>query len=472
MAVTSHTHVLANTSTRRALLWTLAAVSVIALYLTGLTRMGMYSTDEPRYADIGRTMARSGDWITPRLWGSEPFFEKPALLYWMTATGFKLGLGTDLAPRLPVALLSVGFLIFFWWRLSHLFDEAIATHATAVLATTGGWLAYSHVAVTDLPLSALFTAAVLLSLDGHKAPPQRVAAAIALGLAVLAKSIPPLVLFLPVLIADRQNWRRWFASWPIAVFLTIALPWHVIATLRNGPSFPYVLFIEQQFGRFFNNSRQHEQRWWFYIPVFLVLLFPWFVLLPVALRRIKEDPRLRALASIVILGLVFFSASVNKLPGYVLPLVPATCILIAAGLARSPRPERWLIAPIALLGLLPVAAAILPDIAASSLRATPIPWSSGTIWLLAATTVGFVAAFGLRSRAFLLTSLLAVAAFFSLEISVFPALDKAASARPIWSANRPECAPILARGMLYGLYYYSGGKLPDCAIVDKNAVPF
>ena len=86
------------------------------LYLTSLTAMGMYSTDEPRYADIGRAMARTGDWITPHLWG-QPWFEKPPLLYWMTAAGFRAGLGTDLAPRLPMALLSVAFLAFFWWRL-------------------------------------------------------------------------------------------------------------------------------------------------------------------------------------------------------------------------------------------------------------------------------------------------------------------------------------------------------------------
>ena len=45
-------------------------------------------------------MARSGDWITPRLWG-QPWFEKPALLYWMTAAGFRLGLGEEPAARFP-----------------------------------------------------------------------------------------------------------------------------------------------------------------------------------------------------------------------------------------------------------------------------------------------------------------------------------------------------------------------------------
>src|ERR1700733_3690438 len=89
---------------------------ICALYLADLTGMGLVSADEPRYAAIGQAMARSGDWVTPRLWG-QPWFEKPALLYWMTAAAFRLGLGEDLAPRLPVALLSVAFLIFFQWIL-------------------------------------------------------------------------------------------------------------------------------------------------------------------------------------------------------------------------------------------------------------------------------------------------------------------------------------------------------------------
>src|SRR5579862_3977191 len=97
----------------RATRWRLLAIAgglaLLILYLYGLDRMGLYGPDEPRYASIGREMARTGDLVTPRLDG-RPWFEKPPLLYWMIATGFRLGLSSDLAPRVPVALLSVAFL--------------------------------------------------------------------------------------------------------------------------------------------------------------------------------------------------------------------------------------------------------------------------------------------------------------------------------------------------------------------------
>src|SRR5580693_4073883 len=103
------------------LLW-LALPLAYFLYFFGLSAAGMVGPDEPRYASIGRAMAQSGDWITPRLWG-QPWFEKPALLYWMIAAGFKLGLGPDLAARLPLALLTVAFLLAYRRRLTELFDE-------------------------------------------------------------------------------------------------------------------------------------------------------------------------------------------------------------------------------------------------------------------------------------------------------------------------------------------------------------
>jgi 4-amino-4-deoxy-L-arabinose transferase-like glycosyltransferase len=323
--------------------------------------------------------------------------------------------------------------------------------------------------VTDLPLAAFLSMAVLWSMperDENRQPP-RVAAAIALGMAVLAKSMPPLVLFLPVLLIDRRNWRRWFLSWPIVAFSAVALPWHIIAIFRNGREFVYVLFIQQQLGRFINDSRQHGQPWWFYGPFFLLFLFPWFPLLP-AVSYLKGDKRARVLAAVVVFGLIFFSASINKLPGYILPLVPATCALLGVALARAPRPELWLIGPASLLGALPVATLTLPA-SLEHLRVTQLPWPSIIVGLVAAAAGFGMIAFWLRSRAFPIAILLAAGGFLWLETELFPALDRTGSARSLWASSHPDCAP--ARNLRYGLDYYSGKRLPDCAIVDKNANP-
>ncbi|MDQ2945321.1 MAG: glycosyltransferase family 39 protein, partial [Acidobacteriota bacterium] len=68
---------------KRGVLLLAGLAALYLLYLFGLDGAGMLGPDEPRYAAIGRAMAESGDWVTPRLW-EEPWFEKPVLLYWMT----------------------------------------------------------------------------------------------------------------------------------------------------------------------------------------------------------------------------------------------------------------------------------------------------------------------------------------------------------------------------------------------------
>jgi 4-amino-4-deoxy-L-arabinose transferase-like glycosyltransferase len=443
-----------------------AAVLLCALYFGDLNGMGLISTDEPRYADIGRAMARTGDLITPRLWG-QPWFEKPPLLYWAIAAGFRAGLGPELAPRLPVALLSVLFLLFYWDRLRRMWDTRVACCSTAILATTAGWVALSGIAITDIPLAVFFSAAVLLAIDEK---PRRTASAAALALAVLAKSLVGPVLFLPVLAADYRRIREWLRPGPLIAFFALSLPWYLLCYARNGERFLWVLFVQQQFGRFTSPERQHEQPWWFYFPALLLVLYPWFPLLAVASRNWR-DRRIRTLIAVVVFGFLFFSASRNKLPGYVLPLVPSACALMGVGAARLGKPQQIVILPLALIGMVPIALRILPAALANGIHRAAISRQDagiGVASIAAMAVIGWAMAVTLKTRAPAVAFFLTAAAFLWLKVKAYPALDGAATARPVWEAMHPPCIESAERRFAYGLNYYAARELPRCAVLDQG----
>ena len=96
----------------------LFAVFVHLQFFHQLGRLGLVGPDEPRYAQVAKEMALSGDFITPRLYG-ETWFEKPILYYWLTALTYKTLGVSEFAARLPSAVAGLlGVLAVFWigWR--------------------------------------------------------------------------------------------------------------------------------------------------------------------------------------------------------------------------------------------------------------------------------------------------------------------------------------------------------------------
>jgi len=460
---------------RRAVPYLLVVTATLyCLLFFGLTATGLLGPDEPRYAAIGREMARSGDWVTPRLWG-EPWFEKPALLYWMTGAGFRAGLGEDLAPRLPVALVSAAFLLAYGWLLRREFGWRAAFFATAALAASAGWLGFSCVGLTDVPLAAAFCTAMLLWLPlvtGQPLAVGRAAAAGALlGLAVLAKGLVPLVLALPLVFTARRRLKELFHPAALAAFLLVAAPWYLLCWKANGWTFIQELFIKHHVSRFSTEALQHPQPIWFFLPVLLAGMFPWTPLAALLFnRRGYQDPRRRFLLLWVLFGLVFFSVSVNKLPGYLLPLLPAVSALAGLALAEARRVGGLLAACAALVALLPVVGAVLPGALLEGLRkadVAPIQWAAMAPALVAAALAWRLEALGRRAWAVATVLGVMTAGVVWLKLTAFPEVDRVASARAFWREVAPQakqlCVETANRGWRYGLYYYSVDPLPDCA---------
>jgi 4-amino-4-deoxy-L-arabinose transferase-like glycosyltransferase len=452
---------------RRTALALLCGGALFLLYFFGLTRTGLLGPDEPRYAAIGRAMAETGDWITPRLWG-EPWFEKPALLYWMTALGFKAGLGPDLAPRLPVAIVSVGFLAYFFVALRRDFGAMAAFCATTILATSAGWLAYSHVAVTDLPMSATFAAAMLVLLRKPLTAENAKAAMLAgalLGLALLAKGLVPLVLFVPAVWFFRCRIRDLILL--VAAAAAVALPWYIAVTLRNGTPFLEDFIWKQHFQRFATGILQHEQPSWFFLPVLVAGFFPWSPLLLLLFERhLYKDRRLLFLLAWLVWGFLFFSVSRNKLPGYLLPLMPAAAALLGIAVAQASAASiklTWVLAATALLFcLIPAILNSLPQALLNGISrarpAWPISWIAPA--LIAALSAAVLERTQRRAWAITMIGALVLASTVQIIWQVYPRLDLIVSARS--SLNSITCIEKSNRSRRYGLDYYAGRTLPDC----------
>ncbi len=459
------------------LLW-LAVPLAFLLYFYHLSAVGMIGPDEPRYASIGREMARSGDWITPRLWGGA-WFEKPALLYWMIGGAFRLGLGPDLSPRLPVAATALAFLVFFWWFARREFGSRAAWFAVLILATGGEWLAFSQVGVTDLPMTATFSAAMLLALpwvtrgDGRFLP----AAGALLGLAVLAKGLVPLVLAAPLApvawwARPRGTDDRFLSSVMFRAgvpFLAICLPWYLLCFLRNGPVFLKDFFVKHHLERITSGALMHTQHWWYYLPVFAAAFLPWTPLLFLRVRRgAWRDPRRVLLAAWVLFGLLVFSVAVNKLPGYVLPLLPAAALLAAVALDEAADARPWLAACALLLVAFPVAAQVLAAALESGLLRAPRP-AFQWIWLAPAPIAAAAWAWeshGRRLAAVVSIAVGATAGVLYVKQIAPPQVEHMASARTLWrqiSYRAGEvCVDRIERDWRYGLNYYSIAPLPEC----------
>src|SRR5262245_20898125 len=400
--------------------WIVDALLLCALiWFAGLEYRGLAMPDEGRYADIARQMLDANDWVTPRLNGIK-YLEKPPLQYWATAGAFAL-LGYDeWTARLWPAItgfLCIAFTAFAAWRLA-----PASPWIPAALALAGSWGFFlgGQFLTLDMGLTFFLTAAMLGFVLSRRAGASERArrnwmllAWAAAACAVLSKGlvgmvIPGLALLAYVAIErDLPLLRRLHWAPGLIVFAVIVLPWFVLVQQRN-PEFFHFFFIHEHFERYALNHHHRPGPWWYFIPVLLVGLWPWTPTVLAALAKawrapaaqgFKLDRFLLIWASVVV---VFFSASNSKLPGYVLPAVPAILLLFARHYpAMSERHRRAPALACAASGIvLAVFAVALPALSAG------LSWTEidavYSIWLFAAALVlsaAGVAALTLLARA-------------------------------------------------------------------------
>jgi 4-amino-4-deoxy-L-arabinose transferase-like glycosyltransferase len=501
-----------STTQQRAVDWLVSAVAALVCLFGNLGAIGFLGPDEPRYAWIARAMAESGDWVTPRLYG-QPWFEKPILYYWAAAVGFRLHLPAEWAARLPSALAALATAVAIGWLAwKHYAEDLSSFRSPALLApvlfsTSIAAIGFSRSASPDMLFSSLIvlamaSAASVVQRAGALRPGQVGAGrgdqgvlalfGLFVALAVLAKGPAAIAL-----VAGAVGlWATFTAHWrvalrlahpiAIAVFLVVALPWHVICAVRN-PAFLRVFLFQHNVERYFTPMFQHRQPFWFFGPIVLLALLPWTVFLwPSALEGIRlwrekswrDSPGFFS-ACWAAFPIFFFSFSQSKLPGYVLPSIPPLALLSSVAAIRAMEQTRlktrlifagvgfaWVVFAIAAWrGTARVPIAIIGDFR-----------TIGTIASLVVALLLFAVSISRQPQLAIALSALSLAV--ALEVvsrTALPALEPLLSARThrAFMANDKHPDRIftydLQRSWTYGLAFYFHRELPEWAPTDPEA---
>jgi 4-amino-4-deoxy-L-arabinose transferase-like glycosyltransferase len=318
-------------------------------------------------AQIARNMLESGDWVTARLNGV-PYLEKAPLIYWLMAGSYSVFGVADWAARLPVVL---GVLALCWatarfgrWA----FGSSAGLYAGLAITASVGLFLFTRILIPDALLTLTITLALwaFLRLLENESPRFSFWTAVlgaCLGLGLLLKGLiavvfPVAIMFVYLLLtrqlAVRETWRRLRPGTVLLLALAVALPWHVLAILRNPPYFDFTMrsvpgeyrgffwfyFLNEHLFRYLGTRYPRDYdtvpRLWFWL-LHLVWLFPWSMYFPAVARGdwkpATRPGRVRLLALCWVgVVMIFFSFSTTQ-EYYSLPIYPALALLLGSAMA-------------------------------------------------------------------------------------------------------------------------------------------
>lgn len=306
------------------------------LFFWRLGNIPLFDLDEGVYVAAARQMAISGDIVTPRLNSrpadrpeetTVPFFEKPILIYWLSAGSMRLLGLSEWAARLPAALAS---LLATWavaWAGTRWFGRRAGLLAGLVYATAPMTVLDARQMTTDSLLVLWFTVALLAFWNCRNAARPQASWLYAMlfwamcALAVLTKGAVGLLLPLLVIgvflaldrlaVRLRRSRRRGLVGlfqlrlhrpaewWPhlrklrplggLLLFLALAVPWHYFAWRvggrdAQGHTFLQEYIVRQHIGRFRGGDAVHNMPLPTYFLYFLIGFFPWACFAPAAFR--------------------------------------------------------------------------------------------------------------------------------------------------------------------------------------------
>jgi 4-amino-4-deoxy-L-arabinose transferase-like glycosyltransferase len=375
-------------------------VAWLILHLGCLFTPGLLDDVDSIYTEVAREMLLRHDYVTPYIDGIR-FFDKPPLMYWLAAAGMKLFGAYDWAARLPLSLLILGFFFSVYALGKRFFGERGGLYSALVMATSLGPYLFTRFYIPDILNAFWMTLGIhlfLIALDRvKKQNSARLPAwgfAMVMALNLLTKGLIGVVfpigfvVFYLVLTRQFRILLRLNLISGAFLFALMALPWHVLAALRNpainadARGWFWFYVVNEHLMRFLGKRIPHDYGQvplLFFWLIYFLMLLPWTAFLPAALARYVALSRRRPMSlgverlgneesqpaqvlliwTAIILG--FFSFS-SRQEYYSLPAVPALALIVGGILVAAEsdnqvrrnilRGAKWVLLPLCTISAL------------------------------------------------------------------------------------------------------------------------
>ena len=438
----------------------------LILFIWGTWQVPLLGPDEPRYAQVAREMFESGDYFVPRL-GGFAWFEKPILLYWLMCVSYAIFGVHEFAARLPSVLAGLSTIWFIYHSLKKLSDHNSALISAALLGSTAFVTGFAHAATFDMLLTFCVTSALccffLYDQDSTQKKWLRLLYAFA-GLGVLAKGFVALIIIgltIFCYLLWTGKWKNFFAFRPLEGLLitcaVIAL-WFLPVSLIYGYRFWDEFVIHHHFVRYTSSYYHRSQGPLFYIPVLIAGTYPW-TFAPLLAKPDKNNPLVRFALSWLIAPLLFFSLSETKLPGYILPVVPAFAILAGSGLSKLQNKSRLVLAAIVLQVMM--IGALVWGGRKYGVPVQPLIWMAALLAVITAIAIVLVVLKKWTAASIAYSSIL-LAAMVLFVHGLYPRLAWSDSRElsVLWSQQHPGNQKLVPYNVYdFGPVFYTNGRL-------------
>ncbi|MCP4897988.1 MAG: glycosyltransferase family 39 protein [bacterium] len=369
----------------------LVALCALAVFLPGQSRIPIINGDEARFAQATREMLARGDMVVPTFGGANRY-DKPILIYWLTAASYRILGVNERAARLPSNVAAAVLAGCLAWTARRRWGPGAGWLAGLALVATPVFQVQARACTADLVMMLPTTLAMLALwriLDGDGGFRTALVLWFGLAFSVLAKGpVGPMIAIstLGALWAFSRSWPTWqiwcslglflagiagLGLWVLAVPLILACvevwrdprcrdalrrarpltgmvvaivvltPWAIAAYVATDGEYLRVAIGRHVIERSLASLEGHSGFPLFYPLTAIVVAFPWFGLLVPALgvfrREVRDRGSMLFLAAWLVGPLVVLELMGTKLVHYWMPAYPAGILLVVAWLMRPDR---------------------------------------------------------------------------------------------------------------------------------------